>query len=248
MFKQADVISTDKALAEIKATIVFVHGAFSDGSTWNKVIELLQKEGLDVISVQNPLTSLTDDILATQRILNAQDRPIILVGHSWAGMVITEAGQHESVKTLVYVAAFAPSVGQSVVDLGKDFPAPSGFDHLNSDKDGFLTLTLEGIEQHLAQDLSISAQTKLMYATQGPIQAKNFEEKVSTAAWETKPSYYIISENDNMLQPELQKQMAEKISANTFSLKASHVPHLSQPEEVAKVILDAALNLAPNLN
>lgn len=224
-----------------KPTIVLVHGAFADGSTWNPVIQLLHAEGFNTIAVQNPLSSLDDDVLATQRVLNRVEGPIILVGHSWGGMVVTEAGQHESVKSLVYVAAFAPAVGESIVDLGQGLPAPSGFAHLVSDQDGFLTLSLEGIEQHLAQDLKNPIQTQLMYATQTPVRARNFEEKANTAAWKVKPSSYIISEDDSMLQPELQKKMAERMSANITSLKASHTPHLSQPDEVVKVIIEAAL-------
>ncbi|MEG1155230.1 MAG: alpha/beta hydrolase [Acinetobacter sp.] len=226
-----------------KPTIVLVHGAFADGSTWSQVIQLLQVEGFNTIAVQNPLSSLDDDVLATQRVLNRIEGPIVLVGHSWGGMVVTEAGQHESVKSLVYVAAFAPSVGESIVDLGQYFPAPSGFAHLVSDQKGFLTLSLEGIEQHLAQDLKNPAQTQLMYATQTPIRAGNFEEKANAAAWKVKPSAYIISTDDEMLQPELQKKMAERMSANITSLKASHVPHLSQPAEVVKVIIEAALKV-----
>ncbi|MFM6907131.1 MAG: alpha/beta fold hydrolase [Acinetobacter tjernbergiae] len=230
-------------IATNKPTIVLVHGAFADGSTWNQVIQLLQAEGFNTIAVQNPLSSLDDDVLATQRVLNRIEGPVILVGHSWGGMVITEAGQHESVKSLVYVAAFAPAVGESIVALGQDLPTPSGFAHLISDQEGFLTLSLEGIEEHLAQDLHNSTQIRLMYATQTPIRAGNFQEKVNTAAWKGKPSSYIISENDSMLQPDLQTKMAERMSATITSLNASHVPHLSQPAEVAKVIIEAALEV-----
>ncbi|MEF9956015.1 MAG: alpha/beta hydrolase [Acinetobacter sp.] len=226
---------------QIKPTIVLVHGAFADGSTWNPVIQRLQAEGFNTIAVQNPLSSLDDDVLATQRVLNRVEGPVVLVGHSWGGMAVTEAGQHPSVKALVYVAAFAPAVGESIVDLGQDLPAPSGFAHLVSDQEGFLTLSLEGIEQHLAQDLHNPTQTQLMYATQTPIRAQNFEEKAKAAAWEVKPSSYIISEHDGMLQPELQKKMAARISAKITTLNASHVPHLSQPAEVVKVIIEAAL-------
>lgn len=229
-----------QAASNHKPTIVLVHGAFADGSTWNQVLKLLHAEGFNTIAVQNPLSSLDDDVIAAQRVLNRVEGSVVLVGHSWGGMVITEAGQHESVKSLVYVAAFAPAVGESIVDLGQGLPAPSGFAHLVSDQDGFLTLSLEGIEQHLAQDLNDSVQTQLMYATQTPIRARNFEEKVNAAAWKVKPSTYIISEDDYMLQPELQKKMAERMSANITTLKASHVPHLSQAAEVAKVIIEAA--------
>ena len=226
-----------------KPVVVLVHGAFADGSAWNKVIPLLQKEGLKVVSVQNPLTSLADDVAATRRALDMQTGPVVLVGHSWGGVVITEAGQHERVKSLVYVAAFAPSKGQSVAGLSKDYPVPSGFAHIIADKEGFLTLSSEGIANHLAQDLPVE-ETRLMAATQGPVRGKNFEEEVSDAAWKTKPSWYIVSEQDRMIQPDLQKAMATKISAHVVSLAAGHTPQLSQPAEVAKVILAATTDLS----
>lgn len=163
---------------------------------------------------------------------------MVLVGHSWGGVAITEAGQHASVKALVYVAAFAPSEGQSVVDLSKDYPTPSGFSHLIADKDGFLTLSLEGVENHLAPDVPHD-QTRLMAATQTPVRAKNFEEKVTVVAWKTRPSWYVVSEQDRMIQPALQQAMAEKIFARVVSLPTGHAPHLSQPAEVADVIAEA---------
>ncbi|MGY8678854.1 alpha/beta fold hydrolase [Bradyrhizobium sp. UFLA05-153] len=133
--------------------MVLVHGAFADGSAWNKVIPLLQEKGLTVVSVQNPLTSLADDVATTRRMLDNQTGPVVLVGHSWGGVVITEAGKHERVKALVYVAAFAPSEGQSVAGVSKDYPTPSGFAHILADKEGFLTLSLEGVSKHLAPDV-----------------------------------------------------------------------------------------------
>lgn len=226
-----------------KPTVVLVHGAFADGSAWNKIIPLLQAQGLKVVSVQNPLTSLTDDVAATRRALDQQSGPVVLVGHSWGGVVITEAGRHERVKALVYVAAFAPSEGQSVADLSKDYPSPSGFAHILADKEGFLTLSLEGVAKHLAQDLPAD-ETRLMAVTQGPVRGKNFEEKVSDAAWRTKPSWYIVSELDHMIQPDLQKAMAQKISAHVIALPAGHTPQLSQPAEVANVVLAATADIS----
>jgi pimeloyl-ACP methyl ester carboxylesterase len=231
--------STPAIAAEAqKPTIVLVHGAFADGSTWNKVIPLLQEKGLNVVAVQNPLSSLADDVTATQRVLDKQTGPVVLVAHSWGGAVITQAGERDSVKALVYVAAFAPSEGQSVADVSKDYPTPSGFSHIVADKDGFLTLSLEGVQNHLAQDVPVE-QTRLMYATQTPTRGKNFEEKVTAAAWKTKPSWYVVSEQDHMLDPALQVAMAKKISAHVTTLRAGHAPHLSQPSEIAKVILEA---------
>lgn len=222
-----------------KPTVVLVHGAFVDGSVWSKVIPRLEAQGLKVVAVQNPLTSLADDVAATRRVLDMQTGPVVLVGNSWGGVVITEAGQHERVKSLVYIAAFAPDVGQSITSLSKGYPTPSGFSHLVADKEGFLTLSLEGVQKHLAQFVP-ATETKLMAATQVPVRGLNFEEKVTVAPWKTKPSWYFVSEQDNMISPELQREMAKNISAKTVSLPADHTPHVSRPEDVANLILAAA--------
>lgn len=228
--------------ASPKPTVVLVHGAFADGSSWDKVVTRLQAKGVHVVSVQNPLTSLGDDVAATRRVLDAQAGPVILVGHSWGGVVISEAGVDERVKALVYVAAFAPSEGQSAGELGKDYPAPPGARFLVQDKQGFLTLSPEGVSKHFAQDLP-AAKTRLMAATQGPISASSFDEKVTNAAWKTKPSWYVLTQEDHMIQPALQKAMAEKISARVVGLPTSHVPQLSKPAQVADVIGDAVASI-----
>jgi len=220
-------------------TVVLVHGAFADGSSWERVIPLLQAKGLHVVSVQNPLSSLADDVAATRRVLYAQTGPVVLVGHSWGGIVISEAGSHERVKSLVYVAAFAPSEGQSASDLGKGYPTPPGLAFLVQDKQGFLTLSPEGMTRHFAQDLP-AAQTRVMAATQGPIGAASFDEKTTTAAWKTKPSWFVLTQQDHMIDPGLQKAMAEKISAHIVSVPSSHVPQLSRPAQVADAIVAAA--------
>ncbi|MGS1005827.1 alpha/beta fold hydrolase [Achromobacter anxifer] len=224
-------------------TVVLVHGAFADGSTWNQVIPLLQAKGLKVVAVQNPLTSLTEDVAVTRRAIDKESGPVVLVGHSYGGVVITEAGQQENVRALVYVAAYAPSENQSIADLNKDYPTPSGFSHLVADKEGFLTLTQEGVSQHLAQDVP-AEQTRLMAATQKPTQGKNFEEKVSVAAWKTKRSWYVVSEMDRMLQPDLQRAMAKKIHASVLSLPAGHAAQLSQAADIAAAILAATESIS----
>ncbi|MFC0168551.1 alpha/beta fold hydrolase [Pseudoduganella danionis] len=231
-------ISASAVPLVLKPTVVLVHGAFADGSAWQQVIPLLEAHGVKVVAVQNPLTALEDDVAATRRAIEAVDGPVVLVGHSWGGAVITEAGVSDSVKALVYVAAFAPSEGESVADLTQHYPVPSGFSHIVADKYGFLKLTQEGVEKHLAQDVPAD-KTKLMTATQGPVRGKNFEQKVAAAAWKGKPSWYIVSEQDYMLQTSLQRAMAKKIGAHTVSLKAGHTPQISQPEAVAQVILEA---------
>jgi pimeloyl-ACP methyl ester carboxylesterase len=220
-------------------TVVLVHGAWADGSSWDKVIPLLLAKGLKVVAVQNPLTSLADDVAATKRVLDAQTGPVVLVGHSWGGMVITQAGDDPKVAALVYVAAFAPDEGQAASDLGKDLPPPPGLASVHPDASGFLWLTPEGVAKDFAPDLP-AAQTKVMAATQGPVGAKTFDEKVSTAAWRTKPSWYVVAEKDRMIQPDLERAMAKKIKASTTALPTSHVAMLSRPQDVAAVILKAA--------
>jgi len=233
------MLSTATASQKAQKTVVLVHGAFADGSSWDKVIPLLQAKGLKVVAVQNPLTSLADDVAAVKRVIDAQTGPVILVGHSWGGTVITEAGSHDKVAALVFVAAFAPDVGESTADLGKNGPPPPGAATIKPDSAGFLYLTPEGVAENFAQDLP-AAQTKLMAVTQGPIFAKAFEDKVTSAAWKNKPSWYIVAEKDRMIQPALERAMAMKINAKTTALPTSHVPMQSQPKEVAAVIIAAA--------
>lgn len=222
-----------------KPTIVLVHGAFADGHAWDRVIPLLQAKGLEVVAVQNPLTSFEDDVARTTRTIQLQSGPIVLVGHSYGGAVITEAGEDPRVKALVYVAAFAPSKGQSVSDVSQGYPAPSGFNHLIADKAGYLTLTLEGVQHHLAQDLPLQ-DAKLLMATQAPTNSANFAAKARAAAWTSRPTWYVVSEHDHMLDTSLQKDLAKKLDARVTTLDASHVPQLSQPQKVADVILAAA--------
>ncbi len=220
-------------------TVVLIHGAFADGSSWDKVIPFLHAKGFKVVAVQNPLTSLADDVGAAQRAIDAQTGSVILVGHSWGGTVITQAGTSEKVKALVYVAAFAPAEGQTSGELGRDLPATPGLENLKPDASGYMALTQESLAKNFAQDVS-PAMTKIMFATQGPVAAKAFGEAVTVASWKNKPSYYIVADQDRMIQPELQKSMAKKINATTTVLKTSHVPMLSQPKKVADVIISAA--------
>lgn len=228
-----------KESANPTPSVVLVHGAFADGSSWNKIIPLLQAKGLKVVAVQNPLTSLEDDVDAANRIIDAQDGPVVLVGHSWGGSVITQAGGNDKVKALVYVAAFAPSLGQApVVDL-QAYPTPSGASHFIKDKSGFLTLSPQSIATEFAQDVG-PEEANLIAATQGPVRGANFEQKVSIAAWTTKPSWYIVADQDRMIHPDAQRALAKKIDAKTVTLDTSHVPMLSNPQAVADTIAEAA--------
>ena len=225
----------------VKATtsVVLVHGAFADGSSWNKIIPLLQAKGLKVVAVQNPLTSLEDDVAAANRIIDAQDGPVVLVGHSWGGSVITQAGGSDKVKALVYVAAFAPSLGQAPVADLQAHPTPSGATHFIKDKEGFLTLSPQSIATEFAQDVS-PEEANLIAATQGPVRGANFEQKVTVAAWTTKPSWYIVADQDRMIHPDAQRALARKIKANVTVLPTSHVPMVSSPDAVADAIGEAA--------
>jgi pimeloyl-ACP methyl ester carboxylesterase len=228
-----------EAIARGVRNVVLVHGAFADGSSWSKVIPLLQKAGLNVVAVQNPLTSLDDDLAATKRAIALQDGPVILVGHSWAGVVITEAGTDRKVVGLVYVAAFAPDVGVPVSDLGKDFPPPPGGAEIRPGPDGYLTLTTKGVMEDFAPDLPV-AQRELIAATQGATNGAVFAAKVPNAAWKTKPTWYVVAANDRMIQPDLERKFAKTMNAKTITLPSSHVAMLSHPSEVAKLIIEAA--------
>ena len=219
-------------------SVVLVHGAFADGSDWARVIPLLQARGVHVTAVQNPLTSLADDVAATKRAIDAQPGKVVLVGHSWGGTVITEAGAGDKVVGLVYVSAFAPDVGQSSGELGKGFPTPPGLAALSADASGFLRISDEGMRTHFAFDVP-PARAAVMAATQGPIAAKAFDEPVSVAAWKAHPSWYVVSTRDHMIAPALQLALAQKIGAHVTRLPTSHVPQEVEPARVAAVILDA---------
>jgi pimeloyl-ACP methyl ester carboxylesterase len=204
--------------------VVLVHGAFADGSSWNKVIPLLEAKGLHVVAVQNPLNSLDGDVAATRRVIEQQNGPVILVGHSWAGAVITQAGNDDKVKALVYVAAFAPQKDQSINDILKGKPAPEWASALQKDSAGYLTL----------------AQARLVAATQGPLFAGCFDDKVTQPAWQSKPSWFVVTEKDRMIPAQLQDAMAQQIGATEVKVDSSHVAMLSKPTEVAAAIIDAA--------
>ena len=227
------------APAQPVKNIVLVHGAFADGSSWAKVIPILQAKGYNVTAVQNPLTSFADDVAATNRALALQDGPVILVGHSWAGVVITEAGMDPKVVGLVYVAAFAPDQGEAVGELGKAYPPPPSFTAPIVDKEGFMSLPTDAVVKHFASDLPAS-EARVVAATQGPINVSAFGAKVSGVAWKTKPSWYIVSKLDGAIAPDEERFFAKRMKATTTELKTSHVPMLSQPQAVAAVILDAA--------
>ena len=219
-------------------SVVLVHGAFADGSDWARVIALLQARGVRATAVQNGLESLAGDVAATRRAIAAQPGKVVLVGHSWGGTVITEAGQDDKVAALVYVAAFAPDAGQSSNDLGKGYPKTPGVARIVADAQGWLSLPPQALAEDFAQDVP-AAQAAVMAATQGPVQAKAFDDRPGVAAWKTRPSWYIVSANDRIISPDLERAMARKIGATTITLPTSHVPQDSRPADVAAVILAA---------
>lgn len=225
------------ALANNK-TVVLVHGAFADGSSWNRVIDNLQRQHTEVIAVQLPFTSLKEDVAATQRAIARAHGDVVLVGHSWGGTVISEAGNDARVKALVYVAAFAPDSGKSTADLAGSYPAPPGSAGIAKTADGFLYLPEKSVRQDFAPDITAAEQNRLT-ATQGPIRGDAFAEKVTHAAWHDKPSWYVVSKSDRMINPDLERAMAKAIDAKTSEVAASHVSMVSHPEEVARVIEQA---------
>ncbi|WP_426231716.1 alpha/beta fold hydrolase [Pararhizobium sp. DWP3-4] len=218
--------------------VVLVHGAYADGSSWSKVIPLLQKAGLHVTSVQNPLTSFSDDVAATKRALDLQDGPTVLVGHSYAGMVISETGIDPKVTALVYVAARAPDAGEDYPALTGRFAAPpasKGLVHSG----GFAQLSEEAFVHDFAGDLS-HKDAMALYAVQGRISDKLFATKTTQAAWKTKPSWYAVSKNDRTTNPDLERFLAKRMDATTVELNSSHVSLISHPREIANLILAAA--------
>lgn len=229
------------ATAQVK-NIVFVHGAFADGSSWTKVIALLQAKGYHVIAVQNPLTSLADDVAATKRAIALMDGPVLLVGHSYGGMVISEAGNDSKVAGLLYVCALIPDDSQSVTDVVKAFPPAPGSAEFKPDASGFLSLSFKGIDAYFAQDLP-AEERKVIFAIQTPWAARATTDKISQAAWKNKPSWCIIGLDDYMVTPDLARAEAKMIKAKTLELKSSHIPMVSQPKQVADFITTAIQKL-----
>lgn len=219
-------------------TVLLVHGAWADGSSWSKLIPLLEAKGLHVVAVQIPLTSFADDVSATQRAIALENGPLLLVGHSYGGAVITEAGNDPKVAGLVYVSAVAPDQGESAFGLITSVPTPVGSE-LRPDKSGFLKLTPKGIAEDFAQDLS-TREIAVLSATQAPTSVAAMKGEVTTPAWKSRPSWYIIAANDRAISPDLEAAQAKRIGATTTSVPSSHVIMLAQPSKVAGVIFDAA--------
>ena len=222
--------------------IVLVHGAFADGSSWSKVVTKLQAKGYNVVAVQNPLTSFADDVAAAKRAIDQLDGPVLLVGHSYGGMVISEAGKNPKVAGLLYVAALVPEDGQNVIDVNAAMPTTGVEKDFQLSPDGHLTLPQKAIDEHFAQDVT-PEERKIIFATQGSWAAAATQEKVYEPAWKAKPSWYIVAKKDGMINPDLERFKAKLIRATTLELNSSHVPMVSQPNEVADFIMAASRKL-----
>ena len=225
-----------------RPTIVLVHGAFANAGCWAKLIPLLRAKAFSVVASNCPLSSLVDDVEAVRQTIKMQDGPVLLVGHSWGGAIITEAGNESKVYGLVYIAAGAPDSGQSFNDWWKGYPAAPGAPEIKPyGKDRFV-LTLAGFRHYFAQDLATD-EAEFLYCTQGPYTAAANSEPITKAAWRDKPSWFIMGEQDHMLIIDLERDTAKKIGAQTLVLQSSHVPMISHPGEVADFIEKAASEL-----
>ncbi|WP_022723644.1 alpha/beta fold hydrolase [Rhodopseudomonas sp. B29] len=224
-------------------TVVLVHGAWADGSSWRLVIPLLLKQGIPVVAVQNPTTSLAADVDATKTVLDGIDGPVVLVGHSWGGAVIAQAGNDPKVKALVFVAALPPKAGESVGDLVGAHAPPPGLGQIIDNGKGLLKLSAEGWIKDVAQDIP-EDDARVLAVLQPPLPTTTFGDKITEAAWATRPNWYIVSAKDRVVSIELQRELAVRLKAKTTELQASHLSILSQPQAVADVILDAVAAVA----
>lgn len=236
----SSVIGTENVNAQQSApikNIVIVHGAFADASGWEAVYKVLVKDGYQVTLVQNPTSSLADDVAATNFALDRQDGPVVLVGHSWGGTVITEAGNADKVKKLVYVAAFIPDAGESTLALVEKVAAPKGI--LAPDAKGNVYLGKSTFQETFANGQT-KEKSDFMYDSQIPLTVKSFTDKITTAAWKTKPVYAIKPSNDETIDMGLEDTMYKRANAKVTAIKGGHTLFMTSPKEVATVIETAA--------
>jgi pimeloyl-ACP methyl ester carboxylesterase len=218
--------------------VVLVHGLFADGSCWSEVITRLQAKGLNATSVQNPLTTLEESVAAAQRALAMQDGPTVLVGHSFSGMIVTEAGVDPKVSALVYVAARAPDAGEDYAALAKAYPTPPASAGIVWSGD-WGQLSEAAFLRDFAGDLP-PAKARALYAVQAPFQRSLLAGKTTQAAWRSKPSYYAVSTEDRTINPDLERFMAKRMGAKAIEVKSSHLSLISHPDAITGLILDAA--------
>ena len=219
--------------------VVLVHGGFVDGAGWESVYKTLKKDGYNVSIVQNPTISLEDDVAATKRVLAAQDGPAILVGHSYGGAVITEAGNDPKVAALVYISAFAPDKGESVESLIKDPPAGTPVPPILPPKDGYLSLDKAKFSAAFAADVD-EDKAAFMADSQVPWGVGALSGTIKEPAWRKKPSWYLVSTEDKMIPPAAQRSMSKRAGATVTEVKGSHAIYVSQPHAVVELIEQAA--------
>jgi pimeloyl-ACP methyl ester carboxylesterase len=223
-----------------KPTIVLVHGAWADGTSWQHVIPLLLRDGYTVVAVQNPLSSVADDVATTRRVIRSQKGPVVAVGHSYGGMVITGAAAGEpNVKGLVFIAAFAPDAGEALGPSSAKYPAVPGVGALQPDTGGYLYIDPTKFRDVFGKDVP-DAEARIMAVVQKPLAAAIFGQTVDAAAWKTIPSWYLVSQDDQMINPDQERDYAKRMKATTNEVKSSHVSLVTHPVEVTKLIQDAA--------
>jgi pimeloyl-ACP methyl ester carboxylesterase len=240
----AAVATTTLARAQDKSplvradNVVLVHGLFADGSCWAEVIARLQARGLNVTAVQNPLTTLPDAVASAVRVLDRQTGPTVLVGHSFSGMIVTEAGIHPKVSSLVYVAARAPDAGEDYTKLASTYPTPPASAGIVFDGDEG-RLTEEAFLRDFAGDVP-REKARVLYAVQEPFYKQLLAGKTANAAWRSRPSFYAVSTEDRTINPDLERFMAKRMGAKTIEVKSSHLSMISHPETISELILEAA--------
>src|SRR5262245_16306565 len=231
---------TKAAKPAAKPTIVLVHGAFADAAGWQHLIPILERDGYNVIAVENPLTSFAADVETTKRLIDAQQGPVVVVGHSYGGAVITEAAaDNVNVKALVYLSAFAPEAGEPIGALGDKYSTPPLVATLRPDAAGFLYIDRAQLRDVFAKDVS-ATEASVMAATQKPLNKSVFTASPSKAAWKTIPSWYLVAQEDRAINPDLERFYAKRMRAKTTEIKLSHVSFISHPAEVARLIEEAA--------
>ena len=230
----------------METAVVLVHGGFVDGSGWEDVYRILKKDGYQVSIVQNPTSSLADDVAATQRVVAGQKAPVVLVGHSYGGVVITEAGNHPSVAALVYIAAFAPDKGESVAALIKDPPPGAPVPPILPPQDGYLLLDESKFAASFAADLP-KEKAEFMANSQLPWGVAALTGEISEPAWKAKPSWYLVATDDRMIPPAAQRAMSKRAGATVTESAGSHAIYVSQPEAVAAIIRKAAQRVASSV-
>jgi pimeloyl-ACP methyl ester carboxylesterase len=236
----ASASSVPAAAAEKTVSVVLVHGAFVDGSGWQAVYDILTKDGYEVLVVQNPTISLEGDVAATERAIAKAKHPVILVGHSYGGMVITEAGNNPKVRSLVYIAAHAPDAGESVETLAaQPTPPEEPKAPLLPPQDGYLIVDPAKFPTAFAADVD-PVTTHFMAAAQVPWGLQALQTRITKAAWKTKPAHYMVTAKDAMIPPTAQRAMAKRTGATTIEIGSSHAVMLSHPREVAGFIKEAA--------